>query len=87
MKICYKSARHGLAYKVVVEESGPGERPHYGIVGRAANGDWWHQWNEAQPTIEGFKTRMDATVGLLLSWGGRGGAPTGAEIYRWALGK
>ena len=41
----------------------------------------------AQPSVGGFRTRMDAVVGLLLSWGGRGGAPTGPEIYKWALGK
>ncbi len=83
MKISFKPARHGLAYRVIVE----GKRSDFGMVQRAADGDWWHQWTVHQPSVGGFKTRMDATVGLLLSWGGRGGAPTGPEIYRWALGK
>ena len=83
MKISFKSARHGLAYHVVVEATGKS----FGIVQRDADGTWMHQWLGGQVKVNGFKTRMDATIGLLLSWGGRGGAPAGAEIYNWALGK
>ncbi len=81
--IRFKSARHGLAYRILVENNSM----DFGVVQRNANGSWSHQWHEDQPKVLGFRTRMDAVVGLLLSWGGRDGAPSAPEIYKWVLDK
>ncbi len=81
--IRFKPSRHGLAYRVLAENNSM----DFGIVQRNANGSWLHQWCEGQPAVLGFRSRTDAVVGLLLSWGGRGGAPKPSEIYKWVLGK
>ena len=83
MNIRFKPARHGLAYRVIDDSCGQ----EFGIVQRNADGDWMHQWDMSHPQMSGFKTRTDAVVGLLLTWGGRGGAPSNREIYAWVLDK
>ena len=82
MKVTYKPAMHGLAQTVRID----GKAGIFGYVRRVASGSWAQKWESSEPWIEGFRTRTDATVALLLRWGGRE-APTPAEIYSWVIEK
>ena len=79
MKVRYVRARHGTAWRVHVE----GKEDYFGWVMRFPKEGWAFQTDPTDPWVPGFANRVDATVGLLLLWGGRGGAPKSRAIYEW----
>jgi hypothetical protein len=69
--------RVGKLWRVFVDE----DTKSLGVVKCGEDGFWLA--NMSGTPVPGYRTRLDATIGLLLQWGGRGGAPSSSEIYKW----
>ena len=81
IEVNFDRALHGLAKAIRVND----EARVYGYVQRASDGLWAQKVRLEEPWIEGYRTRADATVAVLLRWSGQGSSPKASDIYKWIL--